>query len=163
MAEETDPEAEAAGDPPKSGGKGLIVALIGAVVAGGGGFGATYLGALDGLLGGGGGDEVYVETDMPVSFVPMEPLVVSLGPRAQARTLKFTAQLEVVPSAEEGVIAMLPRIRDVLNTYLRAVEEAELQDPAALPVLRAQMLRRIQIVLGEGQVRDLLIMEFILS
>jgi flagellar FliL protein len=29
--------------------------------------------------------------------------------------------------------------------------------------LRAQMLRRVQIVAGEGRIRDLLIMEFVLS
>ncbi|MEL7416552.1 MAG: flagellar basal body-associated FliL family protein, partial [Pseudomonadota bacterium] len=56
-----------------------------------------------------------------------------------------------------------PRISDVLNTYLRAVSLDELENPAAMLRLRAQMLRRIQLVTGEGRVRDLLISEFILN
>ena len=50
----------------------------------------------------------------------------------------------------------MPRILDVLNSYLRAVELADLEDPSAMVRLRAQMLRRVQIVTGEGRVRDLL-------
>jgi len=56
-----------------------------------------------------------------------------------------------------------PRIVDVLNGYLRAVTFAEMADPNALARLRGQMLRRIQVVTGEGRVKDLLIMEFVLN
>ncbi len=161
MAEITDPDAEATEAAPKSGLKGLLVAILGASIAGGVGFAATYVGLLDGVLG--VGTSAKTESQARIAFVPMDPLIVSLGPRARAQTLKFTAQLEVEPDHTETVQMMLPRIQDVLNTFLRAVEESELQDPGALPLLRAQMLRRIQIVLGEGQVRDLLITEFILN
>ena len=58
---------------------------------------------------------------------------------------------------------LMPRVLDVLNTYLRAVEVRDLEEPAALARLRAQMLRRIQVVTGEGRVRDLLIAEFVLN
>ena len=58
---------------------------------------------------------------------------------------------------------LLPRILDVLNGYLRAVETADLENPSALVKLRAQMLRRVQIVTGEGRVRDLLVTEFVLN
>jgi flagellar FliL protein len=51
----------------------------------------------------------------------------------------------------------------VLNGYLRAVETSDLENPAALVRLKAQMLRRIQIVTGEGRVRDLLVSEFVLN
>ena len=58
---------------------------------------------------------------------------------------------------------LLPRVTDVLNGYLRAVSVEKLEEPTALIMLRAQMLRRIQIITGEGRVRDLLIMEFVLN
>ena len=58
---------------------------------------------------------------------------------------------------------LAPRILDVLNSYLRAIETASIEDPQAMARLRAQMLRRIQIVTGEGRVRDLLITEFVLN
>ena len=57
----------------------------------------------------------------------------------------------------------MPRVIDVLNSYLRALEIGDIADAAALVRLRAQMLRRIQIVTGAGRVNDLLIMEFVLN
>jgi flagellar FliL protein len=57
----------------------------------------------------------------------------------------------------------MPRIQDVLNTYLRAVDVEDLEEPAALLRLRAQMLRRVQVVVGDGPVRDLLVTEFVLN
>lgn len=142
--------------------RGLLVALVGALVAGGGGFVATYSGLLDGVLGGDAGTAM-ISSDHGYTFVSLDSLMVSLGPRATSRTLKFTAELEVEKGTETAVEELRPRIMDVLNSFLRAVEESELEDPGSLAVLRAQMLRRIQIVTGEGRVRDLLILEFILN
>ena len=152
------------GDAPKKGGKGgIIIALVGAIVSGGGGFAATYMGVFNSVLGGGDEAPKYEQGDKNYSFIPLEPIIISLGPQARASALKFTAQLEVIPEASEVVAELTPRILDVLNGYLRAVDEAELEDPASLSLLRAQMLRRIQIVTGEGMVRDLLVTEFILN
>ena len=61
------------------------------------------------------------------------------------------------------VEAIKPRIVDVLNGYLRAIDIASLEDPATLPRLRAQMLRRVQVVTDPGRVEGILIMEFVLS
>ena len=47
--------------------------------------------------------------------------------------------------------------------FCAALELEDLTDPMALPKLRAQMLRRINIVTGQGRVRDLLIMDFVLN
>jgi flagellar FliL protein len=57
----------------------------------------------------------------------------------------------------------MPRIVDVTNTYLRALKLADLEDSQALIRLRAQLLRRMQVVTGEGRINDLLIMEFVLN
>ena len=46
---------------------------------------------------------------------------------------------------------------------VRAIDVAEIEDPGALVKMRAQMLRRVQIVSGEGRVRDLLVTEFVLN
>jgi flagellar FliL protein len=105
-------------------------------------------------------------TDKPepsFSFVAIEPLIISLPGTNGRDHLRFAAQLEVDPKYASQVEAVKPRIVDVLNGYLRAVELAELEDPAALMRLRSQMLRRIQVVTGDGHVKDLLIMEFVLS
>ena len=49
------------------------------------------------------------------------------------------------------------------NSYLRALELRDLEDPSALTRLRAQMLRRVQVVAGPERVNDLLVMEFVLN
>jgi len=141
----------------------LLVGLILALALGGGGFYATWSGLLIGPAEG-HGEDGHVVTALPdIEFVAIEPLVISLGPGAQSSHLRFTAQLEVDPAHTGEVTHLLPRILDVLNGYLRAVDMAELENPASLVRLRAQMLRRIQIVAGEGRVRDLLVTEFVLN
>jgi flagellar protein FliL len=98
-----------------------------------------------------------------VAFVPIEPLVISLGPGAGGRHLRFSAQLEVDRPDAQDVGLVMPRVLDVLNGYLRAVEIEALEDPTSLVRLRSQMLRRVQIVTGEGRVRDLLVTEFVIN
>ncbi|MCF6273329.1 MAG: flagellar basal body-associated FliL family protein [Rhodobacteraceae bacterium] len=163
MADETGPEPTQ--EKKKGGKKGLIIGIMGALLAGGGGFYASYEGLILGPDA--AASEHGAESDFPplpeIAFVALEPMVVSLGGSANARFLRFSAQLDVTPESKEAVVMVLPRIVDVLNTYLRAVSEDELGKPAGLERLRAQMLRRIQVVTEKGQVRDLLITEFVLG
>lgn len=165
MAEEIEEKGDA---PAKKSGLPLLVGLLLAALFGGGGFFAVYSGM---ILGSGEAhsgpetvshDEEEVRALPEMAFVPLDPLVINLG-SGSGRHLRFRAELEVVPKHESEVGAMLPRVVDVLNSYLRAVSVAELEDPSALIRLRAQMLRRVKIVTGEGRVRDLLIMEFVLN
>lgn len=97
------------------------------------------------------------------SFVPIDPMVISLGTSGRGRHLKFSAELEVVPGREQRVQSLMPRILDVLNGYIRAVPLEELETASALVTLRAQMLRRVQLVVGESLVKDLLVTEFVLN
>lgn len=153
--------------PPKKSKMPLILGLVFALVGGGGGFFA----AQSGLLGGGQPAEKTAETPEPpldpniadIAFIPLDPLIVSLGPQAQNKHLRFKAQIEVPKQYQADVEGILPRITDVLNSYLRALRPADIESPDALIRLRAQMLRRIQIVTGKGRVRDLLVMEFVLN
>lgn len=144
----------------------LLIGLVLALVLGGGGFWVTWSGLIA------PGNEASAEPDpghdaaeaiRQVAFVAIDPLLISLAPGSASRHLSFSAQLEVPQGKEAAVRQVMPRILDVLNGYLRAVETADLEDPAALVRLRAQMLRRVQMVAGEGLVRDLLVTEFVLS
>ena len=162
----TDATAEPEEEPKKKGGMlPLLIGAVLAVVAGGGGFFV----ASSGLLGGGSEAEEKEEKKNPAdaiakaAFVPLEPLIVSISTDGRSRQLRFKAQLEVEDGTEKAVQEIMPRITDVLNGYLRAVEVSELEDPSVLVRLRAQMLRRVQIVVGEGVVNDLLVTEFVLN
>jgi flagellar FliL protein len=172
MTEAALPAPDAA---PKGRSKGPLVGLLLGLLLGGASFGVIYTGLLDptALLGGGGhggpaaphGGEAnggHGGADAG-TFLPLAPITVSLAPNQTARHLRFTAQIEAAPGAMETVAAAEPRIIDVLNSYLRAVDVAELEDPTTMPRLRAQMLRRVQLVGGGEAVRDILITEFILN
>ncbi|TQF00818.1 MAG: flagellar basal body protein FliL [Spiribacter salinus] len=143
----------------------LILGLLLATAGGGGGFFAVYSGM---ILGAESAEtqatEDKLELEMPdVAFIEVAPLTVSLIDGARERHLRFRAQLETPGQYQSDVEKLLPRIIDVLNSYLRAVELADLKKASALVRLRAQMLRRVQVVVGEGRVNDLLIMEFVLN
>ena len=175
MADVADAGAiDAPEEPAKKGKMGLIMGLVGALALGGGGFYSVYSGMIDpmGMISG-GGDEVHgggagdhgdaAASLSGVAFVPMDPIMISLPPGSSAKLLRFLGSLEVDPADAEEVTLLMPRVLDVLNTYLRAVDVRDLEQPSAIPRLRAQMLRRIQVVTGPDRVRDLLITEFILN
>ena len=137
---------------------GLVLALAGAA----GGFYAVWSGMI--LAPGGTQGATVPDADVAeVTFVPVDPLVVSMGQGAGARHLMFRAQLEVAQGRGDAVTGLMPRIVDVLNSYLRALDPSDLEAPAALTRLRAQMLRRVQVVVGDDKVTDLLVMEFVVN
>ncbi len=143
----------------------LILGLVLALVGGGGGFFATWSGMI--LAPAPEVPEeaaVLPEDDLPdIAFVELEPLVVAITGRSELSHLRFRAQLEVPTSKTEDVELLKPRVIDVLNGYLRALRTSDISDVSSLARLRAQMLRRVQVVLGPDRVNDLLIMEFVIN
>lgn len=161
MVDATAPAEEA---PKKKSKLPLIIGLVLMLMLGGGGFYAVYSGLIlaphDTAE---PAPEEHPAEPLPdVAFVPLDPMIISLGTNG-ARHLRFSAQLEVPSAYQAEVEHLKPRVMDVLNGYLRAVELHDLEDPSALMRLRAQMLRRIQVVTGEGRINDLLIIEFVLN
>lgn len=169
MADETETE-----EPKKK--KGLLIPLLVGVILAAAGGGGGFWAVTQGPLSGGSDEEAHEDTADEhgdedhgggavgdVAFVQLETLVVSLGSENSGRNLIFTAALEVAPSHLEEVTRLSPRVLDVLNSYLRVVSVSELSDPTSLARLRAQMLRRIQVVTGTGRVRDLLVTQFLVN
>lgn len=169
----------------------LLIGLLLALAGGGGGFFVAFSGMLpfggssatadaDGNASGDGhadtgsgdtghGDTGHAQADghggtsQATAFIELPELIASLGPVTALHHLRFTAQLEVAPEHRAAVEELMPRILDVLNTYLRALEARDVEAQGALIRLRAQMLRRIQMVAGEDRIRDLLVTEFVLN
>ncbi|MBO9407432.1 flagellar basal body-associated FliL family protein [Shimia sp. R9_1] len=146
----------------------LIIGLVLALAGGGGGFFAVYSGMILGSDTAPAAEEESVEMDKPealpdITYVGLDPFVVSLTSGGSADYLRFRAQLEVPSAHQEEVERVLPRVVDVLNGYLRALSPADIESPDALVKLRSQMLRRVQIVTGQERVSDLLVMEFVLN
>jgi len=98
-----------------------------------------------------------------LTYFVLDPLIVSIRPIGSAKHLKVSIVLETDPAAEPAIVMNSPRIRDVLNTYLRSVSSEDFEDPAAMSSLRAQLLRRVRAVIGSDLVNNVLITEFILT
>jgi flagellar protein FliL len=161
MSDAVEGEAPA---PAKRSKKPLMIGFLLALIFGGGGFYAVFSGM---ILGADHGDAAMaakpVDALPDVAFVPVDSVIVAMGEGLANRHLKFTAQVEVESAYVADVTLMLPRILDVFNSYLGAVDPHSLEGNAAIVRVRAQLLRRVQVVVGEGRVRDLLITEFVLN
>ncbi|MEL6583944.1 MAG: flagellar basal body-associated FliL family protein [Pseudomonadota bacterium] len=143
----------------------LMLAAPVALLLGGGAFAVMFLDVL-GLQGGESAAAVspYAVPDTaPPVFLEIEQITLTVGAAHQPRMLRFSATLEVEEDEKSALEDVAPRIRDVLYTYLMALDPKVLESPAALVKMRAQMLRRVQLVAGPARVRDLLITEFLLS
>jgi flagellar FliL protein len=151
--------------PPKKSKLPLLLSLALLMAGGGGGFMLVKTGIIGGKTS--EVDETHVAAEAvetaEVAFVALDPMVITLSSGSNRQLLRFTAQLDVNPAAVEEVEKIKPRIVDILNGYLRALEVEDLEAPAALVKIRSQMLQRVKIVAGDGRINDLLVMEFVLN
>ncbi|WGH80167.1 flagellar basal body-associated FliL family protein [Jannaschia ovalis] len=165
MAETDSPDSE--DDGPKRGGKlKWILVGVGVLAAGGGGFYTAFSGALDAILPGAESAESALEEaaePLALAFLPLDPITVTVGGPETLRNLRFRAQLQVSATGMERAETVRPRIADIATTYLRAVPMEVLESPTALLRVRAQLLRRVQLLAGPGTVEDLLVSEFVIN
>jgi len=146
----------------------LIIGLVLAIVGGAGGFFAVQAGFI------GGGSKSPQAAEMPenngelaplpdVTFVEVPEITISLAGQANVKHLRFRTSLEVPSQYADDVTKILPRILDVMNSYLRALEATDFEQSAALIRIRGQLLRRIQLVAGQDRISALLVLEFFLN
>mgnify|MGYP000023516554 CR=1 FL=1 len=152
--------------PVKKSGKGaLVMWVVLCLSLAGIGFYGTYSGLFFGNSSGSAADEAEgtLEDLSDISFVPVDPVVVSLKRGSPNKHMSFRAQLEVPTQYKADVEHLLPRITAVMNGYLRALETEDFESPEIIIRLRSQLLRRVQVVVGNDRVNDLLVMEFVLN
>lgn len=166
MAEQEVVDSESEPSPAR-GRRGVLGVGLASLVLGAGAFGAIWTGLLDGIAGAGAGspeDGAAAPAAEPSpAFLELEPIVVSVGPAGKGHQLRFRAWLQVSTDGAGTAERLRPRILDVFTTYLRAVPMDELAEPTALLRLRAQLLRRVQTLVGPDAVEDLLIADFLLT
>jgi flagellar FliL protein len=98
-------------------------------------------------------------------FVDVPEMSLTLPNEGQPKQLRIKLSLELGRSAA-GLPApeqVMPRIYDSLLTYLRTAHEDELSGSLALDRLRGDLLRRLDLVLGDGTVRDVLITNLVIG
>ena len=142
----------------------MILGLFALVLGGGGGFFAVQAGLLSSDESTAAEGEIPSAQPLPdVEYVVIEPMTITLRGAQSSQHLRFAAQLEVYAPYSRDVAQFLPRIQDVLNTYLRSVRVSDLEDSVALYRIRSHVLHRVNLVVGDGRVRDVLITEFIMT
>ena len=161
---ETDGEGEG-GKPNKI--VGLIGSVIGPVILGASTFGVVYLIPSNAVH----GPEV-VETEahdekpdytvkapVDLEYVALDEITISA--RGGNRVLRIALTLEVPSGGSERIDPGDPRLRDAFMGYLRAIEASQLDEASFLAQLRAQLLRRAQLVVGQQNVHGVLVTDFL--
>ncbi|MEO9457580.1 MAG: flagellar basal body-associated FliL family protein [Lentilitoribacter sp.] len=162
MADIDTPRTE---DLPKPSKKPILLAIILGILGAIGGFFASYSGKILTTASAFQTNSLPAEMNPSpeVSFIEIPAILVSLGSNSTNKHLSFKSQLEVPLRYHADVEHLLPRVIDVINSYLRALETEDFDSPTILVRLRSQLLRRIQVVVDQEKVNDLLIMEFVLN
>lgn len=152
---------------PKKKGK-LLGAIVTPLILAAVSFGTVYLlPTSEGTIVPASQDEGAAAVTSPHDFMPtnlaiveMDEFVVSI--RDDKNILRMRLALEVPTDLQSEIEANDLRLRDAFMGYIRAIEVAELNDPAFLPQLRSQLLRRARLVLGPDKVAGVLITDFLI-
>lgn len=99
-------------------------------------------------------------TPKNLEIVELNEFVISL--REDRQVLRILLALEAPSSAATSIDPNDLRLRDAFMSYLRAIEPEQLADVAFMPQLRAQLLRRAKLVLGDENVSGVLITDFLI-
>lgn len=140
---------------------GMVLAAVLALAMGGGAFHAVH------------SDLVFPTTPQArttaangasqAEYLPLAPITVNIGAANGARHLRMGLTVEVDRRHRAEVERLEPRLIDTLQGYLRALDQADLTGQGALLRIRAQLLRRFQLIAGEGRITDILITDFVLN
>lgn len=162
------PAADAAADAPvKKPGKSKLVLLAIPVVLLFAGAGLWFSGVLPHLLGMEKHDEHSEEAakQVPPSYVDVPEMVANLNSGSRKPTyVKMAARIEVPkPEDVDKVKAALPRLQDMMQTYLREMRPEELRGSAGTYRLREELLVRANVAVAPAKVSDVLFTQMLVQ
>lgn len=160
--------------------KKLILILVPLILLLGGGAAAYFTGALDFLIApdvaeqgegghGGHGDdgEDPVEHYDPghAAFLEIPTMIVNLsGEDGQSRFLRLTVQLELASEEDVAAVeAVMPRVVDQFQTYLRELRVKDLRGSAGIYRLQMELLWRVNQAAAPVKVKDVLFQEILIQ
>lgn len=114
----------------------------------------------DGHGGGHGG-----AADAAGAFVAMPPMLVNLNTDDETpRFLRLTVQLELEnPDDHDAVVAVLPRVVDQFQTYLRELRVKDLRGSAGIYRLQVELLWRVNQAVEPIEIKDVLFQEILID
>lgn len=98
-------------------------------------------------------------------FVDVPEMIANLNvPGRRVSFVKLTAKLEVSkPGDQPIVVAAMPRIVDLMQTYLRETRPDELRGAAGTYRLREELINRADIAVAPARVTDILFTELLIQ
>lgn len=175
LEDEPDEDGEGEGEDDESsepsGGKKKLVIIIAAVllIAVGGVSAAYFTGLLDPLLemfAGGQEEEGDKEKKSETAvFFPLEEMIVNLNTGGRKSTfLKVRVSLELNSAGDVARIeAIMPRIMDNFQVYLRELRIEDLKGAAGMYRLREELLTRVNAAAAPAKVNDVLFKEMLVQ
>jgi len=154
------------GPPKKKKSKKLLLIVLPVVLLLGGGAGAYFMGVF------GGKEDPAVakkkaeeKARKEVVYYPVPEILVNLsGTGGKTHYLKIKVSLELANKAEiPKVEAVLPRIVDNFQVYLRELRVEDLRGSAGLYRLREELLARVNIAAAPAKVSDVLFKEMLVQ
>lgn len=172
---EAAPANDANGAPPRKGGKKKLLFILAPLLALGAGAGAAFffVPSVHDMIAGGGGEKgekhEAAEAEKP-SYVEIPEMTVTMPNGGRPRQLRIKLALELAKHKPEGggehsaASEMLtPRIYDALVLYLRTLRDSDVEGALAVDRVRGDLLRRLDLLLGDGALRDVLITSMVIG
>jgi flagellar FliL protein len=161
-------ETPEAHPPKKRRGKLLILVVLILLLAGGGTAAWLFVPSIGQMASGALGHK----EQAPVAAVVAQPVFIDLPEMAltlpnggHPRQMRIKLSIELAKGMPEkgAADALSPRVYDALLTYLRTLREGEIDGGLGLDRLRADLYRRMELVMGPGVMRDVLITSLVLA
>ena len=162
------PAADGDATPEKKSGKGkLLILVCGVVLLLGIGAGLWFTGILPGMLGMKKEDpqKDAVAKPVPPSYLDLPELVANLNGNPQRPSyIKIVARLEIPkPDDVDKVRAVMPRLQDMMQTYMREMRPDELRGSAGTYRLREELIARANTAAAPAKVSDVLFTQMLIQ
>lgn len=163
------PAADGDATSEKKSGKGKLLILIGGVVVLllGAGAGLWFIGILPSMLGMKKEDPQadVVAKPVPPSYLDLPELVANLNGNPQRPSyIKIVARLEIPkPDDVDKVRAVMPRLQDMMQTYMREMRPDELRGSAGTYRLREELIARANTAAAPAKVSDVLFTQMLIQ
>jgi flagellar FliL protein len=98
-------------------------------------------------------------------FIEFPEMAVTLPNAGHPRQMRIKLAVELTDAAPSSVSAEIlsPRVYDALLTYLRTLRDGDVDGGLGLDRLRGDLYRRLDLVLGPGVLRDVLVTSLVLA
>ncbi len=165
MSDPEEPAPEATAEAPKASGRRKLILLAIPLVLVLAGVGLWFSGVLPHLLGMDKPKEHAEEAAAPPSYVDLPEMVANLNSgKNRPSYVKLTARIEVPrPDDVVKVKAAMPRLQDLMQTYLREMRPEELRGSAGTYRLREELLVRANAAVAPARISDVLFTQMIVQ